>query len=59
MSTMDWDDIRYFLAVARAEQFSGAAARLGVDTGTVARRINALEKSLMLACSTGDIQAAF
>ena len=28
MSTMDWDDIRFFLAVARAEQFSGAAARL-------------------------------
>lgn len=46
MSTMDWDDIRFFLGVARAEQFSGAAARLGVDTATVARRINALEKSL-------------
>src|SRR6202022_2418505 len=46
LSTMDWDDIRFFLGVARAEQFSAAAARMGVDTATVARRINALEKSL-------------
>jgi DNA-binding transcriptional LysR family regulator len=43
---MDWDDIRYFLSVARAKQFSAAATRMGVDTATVARRINALEKSL-------------
>src|ERR1700758_3100644 len=46
LSIMDWDDIRFFLGVARAEQFSAAAARMGVDTATVARRINALEKSL-------------
>jgi hypothetical protein len=46
LSTMDWDDIRFFLGVARAEQFSAAAMRMGVDTATVARRINALEKSL-------------
>ena len=43
---MDWDDIRFFLGVARAEQFSAAAVRMGVDTATVARRISALEKSL-------------
>jgi DNA-binding transcriptional LysR family regulator len=43
---LDWDDIRFFLGVARAEQFSAAAVRMGVDTATVARRINALEKSL-------------
>src|SRR4051794_4559461 len=46
LSTLDWDDIRFFLGVARAEQFSAAAVRMGVDTATVARRINALEKSL-------------
>src|SRR5437660_11738881 len=46
LSAMDWDDIRFFLGVARAEQFSAAAARMGVDTATVARRISALEKSL-------------
>ena len=43
---MDWDDIRFFLAVARAGQFSAAAARMGVDESTIARRINSLEKSL-------------
>jgi DNA-binding transcriptional LysR family regulator len=43
---MDWDNIRFFLSVARAEQFSAAAARMGVDTATVGRRITALEKSL-------------
>jgi DNA-binding transcriptional LysR family regulator len=43
---MDWDNIRFFLGVARARQFSAAAARMGVDTATVGRRINALEKSL-------------
>ena len=43
---MDWDDIRFFLGVARAGQFSAGAARLGVDETTIARRINSLEKSL-------------
>jgi DNA-binding transcriptional LysR family regulator len=43
---MDWDNIRFFLGVARAGQFSAAAVNMGVDTATVARRINALEKSL-------------
>jgi DNA-binding transcriptional LysR family regulator len=43
---MDWDDIRFFLGVARAGQFSSAALRMGVDTATIGRRINSLEKSL-------------
>lgn len=43
---MDWDDIRYFISVARAKQFSAAALRMRVDTATVARRISALEQSL-------------
>jgi len=43
---MDWDNIRIFLSVARAGQFSAAALQLGVDNATVGRRINALEKSL-------------
>jgi len=42
---MDWDNLRIFLGVARAGQFSAAAAALGVDNGTVSRRISALEKS--------------
>jgi DNA-binding transcriptional LysR family regulator len=43
---MDWDNIRVFLAFARAGQFSAAALLLRVDNGTVGRGINALEKSV-------------
>jgi DNA-binding transcriptional LysR family regulator len=43
---MDWDNIRIFLSVARAGQFSAAASALGIDNGTVSRRISTLEKSL-------------
>src|SRR5258707_1948785 len=45
---MDWDNIRIFLSVARAGQFSAAALQVRIDNGTVGRRINALEKSLGL-----------
>ena len=40
----DWDDLRYFLAVARNGTISGAAVDLGVNHSTVSRRINAYEK---------------
>ncbi len=43
---LDWDQLRVFLAVARAGQFLGAARRLGLDQATVTRRIGMLEKSL-------------
>jgi DNA-binding transcriptional LysR family regulator len=43
---MNWDNIRIFLSVARAGQFSAAAHQLQLDHGTVSRRIDALEKSL-------------
>lgn len=39
----DWDDLRIFLAVARAEGLSGAGRRLGLDAATVGRRIARLE----------------
>ena len=42
----DWDDLRYFLAVARAGSLSGAAKALGVNHSTVFRRIEALEGRL-------------
>lgn len=45
---MDWDNLRYFLEVARHQRISSAAARLGVQHSTVARRIQSLEKSLGL-----------
>ena len=41
---MDWDNLRFFLELARAGTLVGAARRLGVDHTTVARRIQALEK---------------
>lgn len=43
---MDWDDMRIFLAVARADSLSGAGRRLGVDASTVGRRIARLETAL-------------
>ena len=43
---MDWDNLRFFLALARAGQFVAAARALKVDHATVNRRITALEKTL-------------
>ncbi len=43
---MDWDDVRVFLALARAGSVSGAGKSLGVNHTTVARRVSALEASL-------------
>ncbi len=43
---MDWDNVRVFLAVARAGQFVAAAKRLRIDHATVSRRIAALEAGL-------------
>ena len=39
----DWDDLRVFLAVARAGSLSAAGAALGLDPATVGRRIARLE----------------
>ena len=43
---LDWDDIRYFLAVARDGSLSRAAGTLGVTQPTVGRRISALQRRL-------------
>jgi DNA-binding transcriptional LysR family regulator len=43
---MDWDNVRVFLAVARAGQFVAAARRLGLDHATASRRVAALEAAL-------------
>jgi DNA-binding transcriptional LysR family regulator len=45
---MDWDDLRYVLAVGDAGSLAGAARRLGVNHTTVLRRIGALEQRLGL-----------
>ena len=40
---MDWDDVRSFLAIARARSLSGAARELDVRQSTMSRRLEALE----------------
>lgn len=42
---MDWDDLRVFLAVARAESLSAAGRTLKIDPATVGRRIARLEEA--------------
>lgn len=42
----NWDDIRYFLAVARTGSVSAAAEKLSVNQSTVSRRINAFESEI-------------
>ncbi len=43
---MNWDDVRIFLAVARAGQILGAARRLELNHATISRRVAALEDAL-------------
>lgn len=43
---MDWDDYRYFLAVAHGGSVSAAARRLGQSHSTVLRRLDKLEQAL-------------
>lgn len=45
-SSLQWDDVRYFLVLAREGSLSAAARRLAVEHTTVARRADALEQSL-------------
>lgn len=45
---MDWDDLRYVLAVARAGSLARASKTLGVDHTTVGRRVELAEKALGL-----------
>jgi DNA-binding transcriptional LysR family regulator len=43
---IEWDDVRFFLAVARGGSVRAAAERLGVNHSTVLRRISQLEERL-------------
>lgn len=43
---MDWNDVRYFLALARTGSVRAAGAALQVSHSTVARRVEALEERL-------------
>jgi DNA-binding transcriptional LysR family regulator len=58
VGVQDWDDLRYFLAVAREGSLSKAARLLGVAQPTAGRRLKAIEKRLgarlFLATSSGQ-----
>ncbi len=43
---MNWDDLKYFLAVAREGQILGASKKLDVSQATLNRRISNLEQDL-------------
>jgi DNA-binding transcriptional LysR family regulator len=43
---LDWDNLRFFLEVARTQRVSAAARRLKVQHTTVARRMRGLEQAL-------------
>lgn len=43
---MDWNDLRYALAIARQGGLAGAARELGVDHSSVYRRLGRLEREL-------------
>lgn len=45
---IDWNDLRYLLAVARSVSTAGAARALGVNQSTVVRRVAVLEDELGL-----------
>jgi len=46
MPRFDWDDLRAFLAMARAGRLTMAARQMGVDHSTLSRRIAALEHAI-------------
>ena len=43
---LDWDDLRFFLAVARHKTLATAAKHLSVTQSTVGRRITSLQKTM-------------
>ena len=42
----DWDEVRFFLELARTGTLAAAARKLRVDYTTVGRRISAFEREL-------------
>ena len=46
MHGLNWDDIRYFLAVIEAGSVTAAAVQLGVNHSTVSRRVTGFESQL-------------
>lgn len=46
MQTMNWNDLRVFLAIAETGSLAGAARQLNNNHSTIFRRLNALEEDL-------------
>jgi len=46
MQSMNWNDLRYVLAVSRGRTLTAAARLLGVDDTTVARRLTAMQETI-------------
>ena len=46
VASMQWDDVRLFLALHRVRTVGAAARALGADPSTVSRRLVALEEAL-------------
>src|SRR5262249_48976977 len=46
LNSVNWDDLKVFLAVASAGSLAGGARRLGVSQATTWRRIRALEDAM-------------
>lgn len=46
MQHLDWNDLRYVLALARDRSYAAAARGLHIDATTVARRLRAIEAAL-------------
>ncbi|KGD73008.1 hypothetical protein HA49_12445 [Tatumella morbirosei] len=51
-SAPDWDDIRFFLNVARSQSLTKSSAQLHVSQSTVSRRIQSLEQRLQVSLFT-------
>ena len=49
---INWDNLRLFLAVVRAQSAQEAARRLDVDHSTVTRRLHRLKKNWAPNCSS-------
>jgi DNA-binding transcriptional LysR family regulator len=46
MQTLNWNDLRYILALSRAKTLAAVARLLGVDDTTVARRLTAMQEAI-------------
>ncbi|WP_027252730.1 LysR family transcriptional regulator [Photobacterium halotolerans] len=53
-NTLNWDDARIFLAIARSGTLSGASKALGIGLATTSRRIERLEAALGLSLFIRD-----